>query len=197
MCARRFWSSISLRCSGRSASMTNGCGLTHRASARRKPPRRVASVIPRPTRLRESNPARPWVRRGRSSSGRSPPPNAPTRSALRSRRCPGTFGARRPGPWGPPATGARGARRGGGVSGDQAQPRGQPRRCRCRDRFHTGNTVGHALRRQRALLGGDVFGRLGCGGQGRPLRCRGKASPGRFGSRSVDFSIGLPLRRER
>ena len=29
------------------------------------------------------------------------------------------------------------------------------------------------------------------------LRRRGKASPGRFGSRSVDCSIGLPLRRER
>ena len=96
-----------------------------------------------------------------------------------------------------PQPAREGRERGGGVSGDQAQPRGHPRRCRCRDRFHTGNTVGHALRRQRALLGGDVFGRLGCGGQGRPLRRRGKAAPGRFGSRSVDFSIGLPLRGER
>ena len=54
-------------------------------AAMQTPPFRLflaASVIPRPTRLRESNPARPWVRRGRSSSGRSPPPNAPTRTKL-------------------------------------------------------------------------------------------------------------------
>ena len=157
MCARRFWSSISLRCSGRSASMTNGCGLTHRASARRKPPRRVASVIPRPTRLRESNPARPWVRRGRSSSGRSPPPNAPTRSALRSRMredaiCAGTaFGARYgpgqtapQGELGDPSAHAKAAR----VRPTFRQRRGAP--TRSRTSFKVARAVGFEGRRSGA-----------------------------------------------